>query len=83
MEENYFLRAMGSALAIFMAGVISAIAIWSVRRFLPRKAAYWLTTPVGALIRRLRGRELLVSRQPSQPDQAATDHQNQRQATRD
>lgn len=68
MEEDYLLRAMASAFWIFMAGVVSATAIWSVRRFMPRKWAYWLTTPLGALIRRLAGRERLESQSPSRPD---------------
>ena len=57
MEENYYTRALSSAIAIFLAGVISATAIWAVRRFMSPKAAFWLTTPIGALIRRLVGRE--------------------------
>lgn len=56
MEEDYLLRFVGVALATFLGGVIGATAIWAVRRFLPGKAAFWLTMPFGMLIRRLAGR---------------------------
>lgn len=53
MEENYMLRFVSVALATFLGGLIGAAAIWAVRRFLPGKAAFWLTMPFGILIRRL------------------------------
>ena len=83
MEENYFMRGLGVALATLLGGVISATAIWSVRRFFPRKAAYWLTTPVGALIRRLVGRERPAPHPPSQPALEVLDRIPQRPADRD
>ena len=83
MEENYLLRAMASAFWIFMAGVTSATAIWLVRRFMSRKAAYWLTTPMGTLIRRLRGREQFGRQEVLPSDREALGRSAPHQAGRD
>lgn len=65
MEENYLLRGISVALATLLGGLIGAIAIWSARRFLPHRLAFWLTMPFGMLIRRLvdrarRGRQQVL-----------------------
>lgn len=83
MEENYFLRGVSAALAIFLAGVTSATAIWAVRRFLPRKAAFWLTTPLGTLIRRLVGRERPGRQEVLLSDPKALDQSPRRRAGRE
>ena len=57
MDELSVYRAMGAAFWIFMSGVIVATAFWAVRKFAPPKAQWWLLSPMGAIIRRLAGRE--------------------------
>ena len=52
---DVLIRALSVAFWIFMSGLVVAVAVWLVKRFLPPSAQFWLLSPFGVLIRRLAG----------------------------